>query len=185
MSLIFISLLHPPGSSFRVTDRPGESSPVDHRLRGQPNHRRSQRLPLPSRNGADLLSSLAMHANLHEYNTSVISSGGRDKGCTLSPGADRLGPVAALTETEIADALPDLPGWAYDGERISKEFSFPTFMQAIAFINRVAEAAEAADHHPDLENQHTKVIVAFRSWDVGGVTTRDLRMATRVEGLAG
>ena len=68
--------------------------------------------------------------------------------------------MAALTEPEIVEALADLPGWTYDGERISKEFSFPTFMEAIAFIDRVAEAAEAADHHPDLENHYTKVIVA-------------------------
>jgi 4a-hydroxytetrahydrobiopterin dehydratase len=89
--------------------------------------------------------------------------------------------VAALTEAEIADALSDLPGWSYDGERICKEFGFRTFLEAIAFINRVAEAAEAADHHPDLENHYDKVLVAFRSWDAGGVTKRDIRMAHATE----
>jgi 4a-hydroxytetrahydrobiopterin dehydratase len=92
--------------------------------------------------------------------------------------------MATLSEPEIAEALADRPGWAYDGERISKEFAFPTFMEAVAFINRVAEAAEAADHHPDLENHYTKVIVAFRSWDAGGVTKRDLRMAAATDAAA-
>jgi 4a-hydroxytetrahydrobiopterin dehydratase len=89
--------------------------------------------------------------------------------------------MAKLTDSEIAEGLEGLPGWSFDGERIAKEFEFPTFMEAIAFINRVADAAEAADHHPDLENHHTKVLVSFRSWDVGGVTTRDLRMAKATE----
>jgi 4a-hydroxytetrahydrobiopterin dehydratase len=89
--------------------------------------------------------------------------------------------MAALSVEEIREALAGLPGWAYDGERISKEFAFPTFMEAISFINRLAAAAEDADHHPDLENHHTKVIVSFRSWDVGGVTGRDLRMAASTE----
>lgn len=92
--------------------------------------------------------------------------------------------MAALTDTEIAEALEQLPGWAYDGERISKSFKFETFMEAIAFMNRLAEAAEAADHHPDLENHYTEVIVAFRSWDAGGVTRRDLRMAAETDGAA-
>lgn len=93
--------------------------------------------------------------------------------------------MAALTETEIAEALADLPGWSYDGERISKEFKFKTFMEAIAFIDRIADAAEAADHHPDLENHYNKVIVALRSWDAGGVTKRDIRMAKATEAAAG
>ena len=92
--------------------------------------------------------------------------------------------MAALTDAEIADALVALRGWTYDGERISKEFVFPTFMAAIAFISRVAEAAETADHHPDLESHYTKVVVAFRSWDAGGVTKRDLRMASETDRAA-
>ena len=89
--------------------------------------------------------------------------------------------MAKLTDAEVANALPGLPGWTYDGERISKEFTFPRFMEAIAFINRVADAAEAADHHPDLENHYKSVLVSFRSWDAGGVTRRDLRMASATE----
>jgi len=92
--------------------------------------------------------------------------------------------VAALTDAEIAEALADLPGWTYDNERITKEFAFPSFIEAISFINRVAEAAEAVDHHPDLESHYAKVIVSFRSWDAGGVTRRDLRMAAATEAAA-
>ena len=89
--------------------------------------------------------------------------------------------MGALADAEITEALKALPGWSFDGERISKEFKFEAFMDAIAFINRVAEAAEEADHHPDLENHYNRVLVAFRSWDAGGVTKRDIRMAATTE----
>lgn len=92
--------------------------------------------------------------------------------------------MANLADADIQEALSELPGWTYDGKRISKEFGFPTFMEAIAFINRIAEAAESADHHPDLENHYTKVLVSFRSWDADGVTRRDLRMAAATEEAA-
>lgn len=92
--------------------------------------------------------------------------------------------MALLNETEIADALGSLPGWEHDGERITKDYSFASFMDAIGFINRIAAAADAADHHPDLENHYTKVKVSLRSWDAGGVTRRDVRLAAQIEALA-
>lgn len=92
--------------------------------------------------------------------------------------------MAKLTDADIEEALRELPGWTYDGNRITKEFAFQTFMEAIAFINRIAEASEAADHHPDLENHYTRVLVSFRSWDADGVTNRDLRMAGATEEAA-
>lgn len=92
--------------------------------------------------------------------------------------------MTTLSDSDMAEALASLPGWSFDGERISKEFKFATFMDAIGFINRIASEADAANHHPDLENHYDKVIVALRSWDAGGVTQRDVRLARMIEASA-
>jgi 4a-hydroxytetrahydrobiopterin dehydratase len=78
--------------------------------------------------------------------------------------------MATLSNEEITTALADLPGWEFDGSHIRKEFVFKGFRAAISFIVRIAFDAEAADHHPDLENHYNKVVVAFRTWDQEGIT---------------
>jgi 4a-hydroxytetrahydrobiopterin dehydratase len=92
--------------------------------------------------------------------------------------------VAKLTDDEINAALADLPGWSFDGSHIRKEFVFKGFRAAIAFIVRIAFDAEAADHHPDLENHYNKVIVAFRTWDQDGITDADVTLAGKAEKAA-
>lgn len=93
--------------------------------------------------------------------------------------------MAKLTENEVAEALAGLPGWSYDGERIRKEFEFKGFKSAVAFIVRIAFEAEAAGHHPDLENHYNKVIVGLRTWDEDGVTAKDIALAKAIERAAG
>ncbi len=94
--------------------------------------------------------------------------------------------MAALTDDEIRRALDEgLPGWTYEtGGAIHKEFVFKGFRSAIAFINRLAEKAEDAKHHPDLENHYNRVIVALRTWDQGGVTDKDVALAREIEAVA-
>lgn len=89
--------------------------------------------------------------------------------------------MSKLNDPQVVEALAALPGWSFDGERIHKEFKFKTFMEAIAFIDRIAVCAEAANHHPDLENHYNKVSVGLRSWDAGGVTARDIGLAGQIE----
>lgn len=64
-------------------------------------------------------------------------------------------------------------------------FEFATFPDAIAFVTRVGFAAEAADHHPDLDVRYRKVRVALTTHDEGGVTARDVELAGVLDGLAG
>ena len=90
----------------------------------------------------------------------------------------------ALDEAGVREALAGLPGWEFDGQRISKEYTLESFMAAIGFIDRIAAAAEAADHHPDLYNHYKSVKVSLRSWDAGGVTRRDIRLAKQIEATA-
>ncbi len=90
-----------------------------------------------------------------------------------------------LTESQIAARLEAVPGWARLGDSIERTWRFETFMEAVAFMNRVFALAEAVDHHPDLLNSWTKVRVRFTTHDRGGLTDRDFKMAAKVNGVGG
>lgn len=90
-----------------------------------------------------------------------------------------------LSDLEIQRELGTLPGWARRGDTLTKTFTFPAFMAGIAFVNRVAHAAEAMDHHPDLDIRYTKVVCALSTHDAGGITAFDVRLAREIERLAG
>lgn len=94
--------------------------------------------------------------------------------------------MTALPEEEVRRALAtgDLPGWRLDRGEIFKNYKFDSFLAAIAFINRIAEKAEAADHHPDLENHYKRVRVALHTWAENAVTEKDLRLAREIESVA-
>lgn len=89
--------------------------------------------------------------------------------------------VALLSDDEIAVALSNLPAWERVGNEIVKVFELPTFLDAIAFVNRIAERAEAADHHPDLDIRYRKVRVALSTHSAGGLTRKDLALASEIE----
>ena len=91
-----------------------------------------------------------------------------------------------LTGDEIEAGLADLPGWTYADGEISKEFVFDGgFMGSVGFVDRLAEAAEAANHHPDLAISWNKVTVTLSTHSEGGVTDKDLSLAREAERLAG
>jgi 4a-hydroxytetrahydrobiopterin dehydratase len=93
--------------------------------------------------------------------------------------------VTKLSEDEILQAIErDLPGWRLGEGELLKHFKFPSFMDAIAFIDRVAEKAEGANHHPDLENHFNRVRVALHTWSENAITTRDIALAREIESIA-
>jgi len=85
-----------------------------------------------------------------------------------------------LSGTEVVQALKSLPGWNVNGNAIERVFEFPNFVEAMGFVNRIAEAAEAVNHHPDITINYNKVKLSLTSHDSGGVTQRDLRMASKI-----
>jgi len=91
--------------------------------------------------------------------------------------------MAKLTEQEIQAALNELPQWKQAGNAIQRIYEFPDFKQAMVFVNKMADAAEEANHHPDIDIRYNKVTVALTSHDSGGVTGRDVKMAKRINGL--
>jgi 4a-hydroxytetrahydrobiopterin dehydratase len=89
-----------------------------------------------------------------------------------------------LSEAEVQQALRDLPGWTSNSNAIDRHFQFDNFAKAMEFVNQIAEAAEAVNHHPDILISYNKVTLTLISHDSGGVTNRDIRMAARINELA-
>jgi 4a-hydroxytetrahydrobiopterin dehydratase len=93
--------------------------------------------------------------------------------------------MVRLSDDEVRAALSEgLPGWSVHEGAIHKTFVFPGFRAAIAFIDRLAEAAIAARHHPDLENHYNRVVVSLTTHDEGGVTPADVALAIAIERVA-
>lgn len=88
-----------------------------------------------------------------------------------------------LSDLEIQRALGSLPGWARRGDVLTKSFAFASFLDGISFVQRVARAADAADHHPDIDIRYTKVICTLSTHDAGGITANDLALAATIETL--
>jgi 4a-hydroxytetrahydrobiopterin dehydratase len=86
-----------------------------------------------------------------------------------------------LDDDDIRTRLGSLSGWERDGDEISKTFELPTFPEAIAFVTRVADRAEAANHHPDIDIRWRRVRIALTTHDAGGLTELDFRLADETE----
>jgi 4a-hydroxytetrahydrobiopterin dehydratase len=94
--------------------------------------------------------------------------------------------VAVLGDAERDAALASLAGWTFDAARngIAKRFVFADFSAAFAFMTRVALAAEKADHHPDWSNVWNKVDILLSTHSDGGVTEKDIALATEIDRIA-
>jgi len=89
--------------------------------------------------------------------------------------ADRLSDIAIQRE------LGNLQGWSRRGDTITKTFQFRNFMTGINFVTAVAKAADAADHHPDIDIRYTKVTCTLSTHSAGGITQKDLDLAKQIE----
>ena len=88
-----------------------------------------------------------------------------------------------LSEVEIAAALGEHPDWHREGNELVREIRCPTFRDAIAFVVRVADAAEDADHHPDIDIRWRRVTFRLTTKAAGGLTERDLGMVATIDRL--
>lgn len=93
-----------------------------------------------------------------------------------------------LSDEILTKEVAGLPGWTLEGvgsDRVlAREFQFADFVAAMAFVNRLAEAAEAAGHHPDIDIRYNKVRIALVTHDAGGITEADISMARKAGELA-
>ena len=88
-----------------------------------------------------------------------------------------------LTPDEIAARLPSIPAWSLTGDRLERSWTFRDFAEALAFINRVGAVAEATDHHPDIRNSWNRVTLSLTTHDRGGITSKDIDLAKRIDRL--
>lgn len=93
--------------------------------------------------------------------------------------------IAQLTGEERASWLAALPEWslARDGAAIERKFAFGDFSQAFAFMTRVALLSEQRDHHPEWFNVYNRVEIVLTTHDAGGLSSRDVEMAQRIDAL--
>ena len=89
-----------------------------------------------------------------------------------------------LSDLEIQRALGTLPGWSRRRNVLTKTFTWPTFAQGIAFVQRVATVADSMNHHPDIDIRYTKVTCALSTHDAGGITELYLGLAGEIEKVA-
>jgi len=91
--------------------------------------------------------------------------------------------MPALSPAEISVRLAAVPGWTVEGGELTRTFSFKDFAAALAFVNRVGQAAEHAGHHPDIDIRYNRVRLALVSHDAGGITEKDFALAVAVAAL--
>ncbi len=89
-----------------------------------------------------------------------------------------------LDENDLTAALKKCPEWEYEKKSITRTVEFEEFMDAIDFVNDLAEIADEAQHYPDILIRHTKVTLRLTTDDEGGVTNLDIELAQRVDNLA-
>ena len=82
---------------------------------------------------------------------------------------------------DLKDAVSRLSEWKIEKDGLVRTVLFPDFASAMIFVNRAAELAEEADHHPDIDIRFNKIRIALTTHSAGGITKMDLDMATRLD----
>lgn len=89
-----------------------------------------------------------------------------------------------LSESEIQTALAETREWTEVSGAIQRTYDFTDFVQAMRFVNKVAEYAEKAQHHPDILVRYNKVTISVSTHDAGGITGKDFALAKAVDAMA-
>jgi 4a-hydroxytetrahydrobiopterin dehydratase len=77
--------------------------------------------------------------------------------------------------------MASLPGWELAGDAIRRRYAFKDFKESMAFVKRVAELAERADHHPDILIEYSKVTLTLTTHDAGGLSEHDFALARAID----
>jgi 4a-hydroxytetrahydrobiopterin dehydratase len=88
-----------------------------------------------------------------------------------------------LSAEKIKAALTAVPEWRQPGNAISRTYTFKDFPAAMKFVNAVAEMAEQAWHHPDIDIRWNKVTLTLTTHDAGGLTEKDFGLAGQLDRL--
>lgn len=90
-----------------------------------------------------------------------------------------------LDDRALSALLTESGGWTREGEQITKTYEFKGFKAAVRFVNAVADAANAANHHPDLHLERYRLVrVVLTTHRIGGISDADIALARRIDELA-
>ena len=89
--------------------------------------------------------------------------------------------MAPLNSSQIARAMAKLPEWRKAGNSIQRTYVFKGFPAAVRFVTKIAELAEKAMHHPDIDIRWNKVTLVLTTHDTGGLTARDFKLARKFD----
>jgi 4a-hydroxytetrahydrobiopterin dehydratase len=89
--------------------------------------------------------------------------------------------MTKLSDAQVERALEYLAGWRREGDFITKDFHFRTFLAGIRFVDAVALIAEAQEHHPDIHVVWTTVTLSIQTHDEGGITEWDVELAKAIQ----
>ena len=88
-----------------------------------------------------------------------------------------------IPDSELSANLKKCPEWDLEGSEISRTVEFESFGEAVDFVNDLAEIAEEAQHHPDIDIRYSVVTLRLTTHDAGGLTSDDFEMAQRIDNL--
>src|SRR4051812_29611763 len=88
-----------------------------------------------------------------------------------------------LSPQELQRFLTEHPDWRREGELLRRTYELPTFLAGITFVQRLAQVAEAQDHHPDIDIRWRKITLGLTTHDAGGLTSRDPAVAAEADRL--
>jgi 4a-hydroxytetrahydrobiopterin dehydratase len=91
--------------------------------------------------------------------------------------------MTRLSESEVQSKLAQLPGWQLQDGKLQRTYKFPDFVEAMAFVKRLAFLAEEAGHHPDIDIRYNNVVLGLVTHDAGGITGSDVTMAAKINAL--
>jgi 4a-hydroxytetrahydrobiopterin dehydratase len=87
-----------------------------------------------------------------------------------------------LAQEHIDQKLAEFPEWSLIGDAMQRTFGFESFLDAMTFVNQVAELAEELQHHPDILIRYNKVTLTLSTHEAGGLTEKDFAFAREVDG---
>jgi 4a-hydroxytetrahydrobiopterin dehydratase len=89
-----------------------------------------------------------------------------------------------FAQADAEQRMKNLSGWTLYGDEIRKQYTFKDFLEAIAFVNRLAPEAQAADHHPDILINYKRVTLTYSTHSEGGLTDKDFAGAATADRVA-
>ncbi|BFM40778.1 hypothetical protein OLK001_27040 [Synechocystis sp. LKSZ1] len=125
--------------------------------------------------------------------TLLVSYGGISVSLVLAQSTSPPDPVSnskilmsqntRLSHSELQTALKELPGWSLQGDKLHRQFQFPSFVEAFGFMAQLALVAENLGHHPEWFNVYNRVTIDLTTHDAGGITALDVTFAKKANAL--